>query len=231
MKTLAALKALRAYCANMVSLKADPDGGFAKAGEICKQLCSLGEDGLGRLLQLMNYVRELTKINDLPSEIEFRKLLDAAFAASMVIDCDADPYVPEDWTLVEHIKGGMIESDSPKIFPGTSPSQKIKHGPVLGRTILREFRDKPTCLILNANVLDFWLKHPELIPKVVYRALQSGYKIAFWGTIYHDAAGRAVVRHLFICRDTRQLFHGWKEIDTPCELDYLAAVIEREVKP
>ncbi len=225
MKTLAALKALMAYCTNMVSLNADQEGGFAKAGEICKQLLSLGEDGLGRLLQLMNYVKELTKREDLPPENEFRRFLDNNSTTGETIDCDADPFIPNDWNdwkAGKHIKGGMLKSDSPMIFLYISPHQKAS-GHSHGYTLLKGFMDEPAFLTLNANVLDHWFKHPGQIPKGIYKALQLGNKIVFWGTIYVMGDGSSVVRYLYLSRVTGYLACNHIYVNSYVVSDFLAA--------
>ena len=57
-----------------------------------------------------------------------------------------------------------------------------------GNKLRKELANKD---VLNANVLDYLLAHPELIPEE-----WKGKLIFFWGTIYRDSDGRLYVRYL-----------------------------------
>ena len=92
-----------------------------------------------------------------------------------LIDCSADPYIPGGWTVEEHQKGGTLEWDSAKILLFLAEKQKT--GLITGHDLRKELVDKP---VLNANVLDYLLAHPELIPE----DWKEGEYIFFWGTIY-----------------------------------------------
>jgi len=52
--------------------------------------------------------------------------------------------------------------------------------------------------VYNANLLDYLLAHPELIPDS-----WKGKAVFFWGKIYRVSSGRLYVRYLF--------FHGHGE--------------------
>ena len=109
------------------------------------------------------------------------------------IDCDADPFVPSGWTVESHKKGGQFAFDPTKINLYLSPNQQ--NGKVIaGNELRRELASEPT---LNANVLDFLIKNPHLIPEK-WKKNASGITryIFFWGTIYRDSYSRVCVRDL-----------------------------------
>lgn len=97
-----------------------------------------------------------------------------------IIDCDAAPFVPDDWTVEEHKKGGMLDLDKTKIELYLSRRQRRSEF-VEGNKLRKELQDKP---VLNANVLDYLLKHPFLIPEK-----WKGETVFFWGTIYNCIRG------------------------------------------
>jgi len=105
-----------------------------------------------------------------------------------IIDCDANPFLPVGWKGIEsHKKGGMLEWNPTKVKLYLSPNQQDGKT-IKGHNLRKELENEP---VLNANVLDYLLAHPELIPeewkeKYVY----------FWGTIYRDSVGRLCVRYL-----------------------------------
>lgn len=107
-----------------------------------------------------------------------------------IIDCDAPPFLPKGWQVEEHRKGGQLEWDEwdpARVQLWLSESQQNgKH--IEGNRLREELADKPC---LNANVLDYLLAHPDLIPEDWKRLC-----IFFWGTIYCDVDGRLCVRHL-----------------------------------
>jgi hypothetical protein len=108
---------------------------------------------------------------------------------SHIIDCDADPFVPKGWKVDEHKKGGQLELDPAKIQLYLSPDQKD------GNKLRKELADKP---VLNANVLDYLLAHPRLIPEEWKKDDNGNTRYTFfWGTIYCDFAGYLSVRCLY----------------------------------
>lgn len=104
-----------------------------------------------------------------------------------LIDLDAKPYVPDGWKVEEHIEGGEFKWNLEKV--GFYWSKKQKDGNVIGGNDLRkELKNKP---VFNANLLDFLLKNPHLIPDS-----WKGKAIFFWGTIYRGSDGHLYVRCL-----------------------------------
>lgn len=104
-----------------------------------------------------------------------------------LIDCDADPFIPESWEVLEHQKGGIVRFNASKIDLYLSKPQR-KGNSIEGNKLREELKNKK---VLNANVLDFLLKNPHLIPED-----WKGKAIFFWGTIYCSSDGDLYVRYL-----------------------------------
>lgn len=106
-----------------------------------------------------------------------------------IIDCDANPFLPQGWHGVEeHKKGGQLKLDVSKIKLHLSPNQ-VNGKVIEGNKLRKELASEP---VLNANVLDYFLAHPELIPEE-----WKGNYIFFWGTIYRNSFGDLYVRCLY----------------------------------
>jgi len=103
-----------------------------------------------------------------------------------LIDCDANPFIPAGWSVEEHKKGGPLKFDPSKI--SLYLSKKQKKGSIEGNDLRKELANQP---VLNANVLDYLLAHPELIPEE-----WKGKAVFFWGTIYRHSDGYLCVRCL-----------------------------------
>ena len=72
---------------------------------------------------------------------------------------------------------------------------------IRGTELREELKGKP---VLNANVLDYLLKHPELIPEE-----WKGKAVFFWGTIYRDSRGNLCVRCLYWDGSRWYWSHNW----------------------
>lgn len=105
-----------------------------------------------------------------------------------MIDCDADPFVPDGWTVEEHARGGQFEWDPTRVRLYLSTRQR--DGKVIeGNRLRAELRGRP---VLNANVLDYLLAHPQLIPDTWKRK-----SVMFLGTVYRHADGGLGIRILY----------------------------------
>jgi hypothetical protein len=103
-----------------------------------------------------------------------------------LIDCDTQPFTPKGWKVEEHITCGKL-----KFNPTEIPlylSEKQKKGFITGNDLKNELSGR---LVMNANVLDYLLVHPELIPED-----WKGKSVFFWGTIYRDSDEDLLVRYL-----------------------------------
>jgi hypothetical protein len=102
------------------------------------------------------------------------------------VDLDAPAFVPDGWEAKSHIKGGRFKFD-PKLV-GLYCSDQQKAGRIHGDKLYELLKDKDC---FNANLLDFYLAHPELIPES-----WKGESVFFWGTTYSCARGHLYIRYL-----------------------------------
>ncbi len=128
--------------------------------------------GEEKLRQILSYVRGYAKIT----------------STKYVIDCDTKPFVPQGWKVEEHKKGGQLILDVSRIKLHLSPNQ-VYGKYIQGNKLRKELASE---LTLNANVLDYLLAHPELIPEE-----WKGKYTFFWGTIYRISGGYLYVRSLY----------------------------------
>ncbi len=104
-----------------------------------------------------------------------------------VINCDADPFVPDGWSVEEHRKGGAFKWNAEGVTLHLDKRQE--NGKWIEGNKLREaLAGKP---VLNANALDYLLANPHLIPEE-----WKGKAVFFWGTIYRNRDGDLCVRCL-----------------------------------
>jgi hypothetical protein len=192
MTILAAINFVLKLFRALIDAGMDKEGHLARVNELLTQLKTLGDEDLGRMLQRMNYVRELFTRSVLPPLDDFKAFLNQII---QIIDCDAKPYIPDGWKVVEHQKGGKMEWDPTKIQLYLSDSQKDGKY-IEGNKLRKELKNKP---VLNACVLDWLLAHPEFIPE----EWKEEY-VFFWGTIYRRSDGALRVRYL--CWDDG----GWR---------------------
>lgn len=114
-----------------------------------------------------------------------------------VIDLNDDTFVPDGWKIEEHQKtangSGAIEWDPSKVVFYLDDDQK--NGLFIeGNKLSKRLSRKP---VLNANVLDYLLKNPDLIPES-WKKDEGGNTryIFFWGTIYRNSEDKLFVRSL-----------------------------------
>ncbi len=106
-----------------------------------------------------------------------------------IIDLDADPLIPfNNWKVEEHKKGGKFTWDSTKVELFLNKEQK-EGGSIEGNELRNELIGEP---VFNANLLDYLLDNPHLIPEE-----WKGKSVFFWGTIYCGFNGPLYVRYLF----------------------------------
>gem|GEM_PF-1483399 len=103
-----------------------------------------------------------------------------------IIDCDAAPSLPKGLTLEYHKKGGKLLWNPKDFKLRFHPEQE--NGVVGGYTLREWLKNEP---IYNANVLDYWLAHPYIIPLEC-----KGKWTYFWNTIFSDPDGTLYVRYL-----------------------------------
>ena len=111
-----------------------------------------------------------------------------------LIDCDTAPFIPQNWQVEEHQKGGFFKWNSAEVkFYLSEPQRQDKV--IEGNKLRQELADKP---VLNANVLDYLLAHPHLIPEEWKRDEKGCVRgILFLGTTYRGPSNRLFVRLLY----------------------------------
>ncbi len=97
-----------------------------------------------------------------------------------VIDCDSVPYTPSCWGLEEHVNGGQLEWNPDKVELYRDERQRKVKG-LAGKDLRKSLSSKQ---VMNANVLDYLLANPELIPNEWKK-----FTVYFWGTIYLGGEG------------------------------------------
>ena len=141
------------------------------------------DEQLGQLSRKQNdlFRRVRDGTLDVPSVLSgLQGLIEGDFGQH-IIDCDADPWCPNGWTVEEHKKGGQWEFNPDKVEFYLSNRQDGNKC-IEGNKLRRELENKS---VLNANVLDYLLSHSHLIPKS-WKTDKYGnpHQIFFWGTIY-----------------------------------------------
>jgi hypothetical protein len=139
-----------------------------------------------------------------------------------LIDCDAAPSVPDDWSVVEHRKGGLWRWNPARVSlyyakkTITTPDE---------RQIIRghDFREElmNNQLVMNANLLDYLLAYPALIPEE-----WKGKIIFFFGTIYHLHVGGLCVRGLYWDKDQHCWYDYFRWLDWAFDSSCEAAVLK-----
>src|SRR5205807_6458708 len=104
-----------------------------------------------------------------------------------LVDLDADPFIPKGWSVPEgcHQKGGIFTWGASKVSLYLSESQKEGKW-TEGKELRKDLAGKP---VFNANLLDYLLKNPHLIPEE-----WNDQFVFFWGTIYRVSDDGLCVR-------------------------------------
>lgn len=160
----------------MSELKLDVDQGgelkaaFRRGGWTNEEIKKLCEGGL------LEWVRDVILGRAIISPVEH------------LIDLDSDPLIPKGWKVQEHKKGGKWKFDPKQVKLHLSKIQ-MSDKTIVGIELRKELASLP---VMNANLLDWYLAHPEFIPEE-----WESKAVFFWGTIYRDSDGGLCVR--FLC--------------------------------
>jgi len=142
-----------------------------------------GELNLGQIEALVNVIGGLEVVKSLIGGTVKAVIT----TAKPIIDMDANPYVPNNWKVESHKKGGQLEWNLERIQLYFSEQQNGDKW-IEGNKLRKELKTQSVC---NANLLDYLLAHSELIPES-----WKGKAICFWGTIYRYSDGNLYVRYL-----------------------------------
>lgn len=158
--------------------------------EVCQTLEVLDRLGVSR--------EDLTRFREATMEEKTAvvKLIKGTTVEVGVVDLDADPFVPENWTVEEHRRGGKFLFEPSKM--GLYTDEHQKGGFIQGYELRRRLASQP---VLNVNVLDFLLANPRFILEEWGGDGSRGRgrhsrQIFFWGTVYKSGAGVSCVRYL-----------------------------------
>ncbi len=139
---------------------------------------------------------------------EFRRVLlgEATIVhKEYVIDCDAFPFVPDGYAVESHFKGGaytwvkeaqaeaLYLSDQQEGRIGTDSNSSIPGHYLYGELVSRNIP------VLNANVLMFLLKYPQIIPEE-----WRNRRVHFWGTVYRNKNNHRYVLCLYCTNNVWQ---------------------------
>ena len=139
---------------------------------------------------------DVTKLRSQPETLKQFKPVLMGTAEVVVkthtIDCDAHPYVPDGWSIrkedqLKSSVSGQLVWSLDKVELHTCPEQE--KGTIKGDKLRKKLEGQP---VLNANVLDYLLANPQLIPEQ-----WKGKYVFFWGTIYRYSYGFLYVRFLY----------------------------------
>lgn len=142
-----------------------------------------------RAKNLLEYVGEGCPRVDYTQPVpQAKKARNQKQSASIVIDLDAGPFVPDGWKVEEHQKGGQFAFDQSKVTLHLHTGQ-LNGGRIKGTSLQKKLTNLP---VMNANMLDWYLAHPQHIPEE-----WKGKYVFFWGTVYRDRFGNLCVRCLY----------------------------------
>lgn len=153
---------------------------------------------------------DLKRFRKSPNRVkaEVAKLIKGTAMNGTIIDCDAAPFVLDVWKVEEHKKGGQLIFD-PSHFEFYLDEGQENDKYVEGNKLRQRLAGKP---VLNANVLDYLLANPDLIPEE-WKTDETGNTryIFFWGTVYRDrgSSGDLCVRCLYWDGDGWRWRYGW----------------------
>ncbi len=163
----------------------------------------------GELVKALGQGDNLAKVRDLLLGRATLQIIDH------IVDGDADPFLPNGWTVESHQKQGAckIERKGDDLYVngkklGFYLAKGQQNGKAIeGHKLRKELADKPT---RNANLLDRLLANPELIPDS-WKVDANGNTryIFFWSTIYRNSGGVLYVRYLYWFDGQWQWRYAW----------------------
>jgi len=126
--------------------------------------------------------------------------------SALVVDLDAVPFIPEGWAVESHQQGGQFVFDASQLKLCRAADQRIGEQFIGGRKLWLETENWP---VVNANILDFLLANPHLIPED-----WKGKSVFFWGTVYRELDYKNLcVRYLY-----------WNDVQWQWKFHYMSYV-------
>lgn len=172
-------------------------------------------DGTLKYDEVMTGLQKII-IENLPSHLAVEKGTHEIKAIEHTLDCGGSPYTPNGWSVEKHQGNGIVhlekKSDGQLYVNGKKVILFLSKKQTKGRTVIgNELREEVSKKeILNANILDYLLAHPELIPEDWKKDEKGNTRyIFFWGTIYRYSGGDLCVRCLYWGDGAWNWGHGW----------------------
>lgn len=171
----------------------------------------------GQTHQLMNALEhagftsgDIASLGQSPLLPEFRRVLighSEIVQRVHIIDCDANQPKSTGWEVLTHKRMGGFAWGHDKVRLHLVKQQLDRTG-IGGYELNELLKCTP---VLNANVLDYLLKSPRLIPEE-----WKGKNNFFWGTVFRTQGGDQRVKYLFWAGfrwkwDSRWLGAKWRE--------------------
>ena len=153
---------------------------------------------LGDALELAGFTTdEVTKLRNFSQLKDLRCVINGhakIVTVKHVIDMDVTPCIPNGLRIdpkdqPQKQVRGQVEWSPEKFQPYLSKDQTTGKKWIGGHDLRKELEGQ---LPYNANLLDYLLAHPELIPEEL-----KGKATCFWGTIYRDSLDYLCVRYLY----------------------------------
>jgi hypothetical protein len=166
-----------------------------REGQTHQLMDSLEEKGF-----TSDLITKLGQFDDMPELIAVLNGESEIVPTKYIVDLDADPMIPDGWEKEEHTKGGQFEFD-PKQIALYLDEQQQAGGVILGNNLRKKLEGKG---VYNANLLDFYLANPQLIPEE-----WKGKSVFFWGTIYRRSRGVLCVRYLYWSSGMWRWYYRW----------------------
>jgi len=152
-----------------------------------------------RLTTILNLIIKSRESNEI--ELEELEEKEKEFTSDHIINLSSYPYVPENFSLEEHVGEGLFEFSPNNVSLYLSGKQ---NGGIKGDELREVLVGEP---VLNANVLDYLLAHQELIPES-----WKGKELYFWGTIYCHHNEGLCVRCLYWDDSKWSSIFGWLDV-------------------
>ena len=112
---------------------------------------------------------------------EYKKLACVDF--SVPPRCPCGLLIADDWWQIRSRVKGVVDVNGIGICLHTEERQVRYRAYPSGQILSHELAGKRVC---GAQLLDFYLSHPDKIPDSIKKKLEEGVDIFFWGTIYVD---------------------------------------------
>lgn len=137
------------------------------------------------------------------------------YKKSACVDFNVPPRCPyglliadDRWQIRSRVKGAVDVNGIETCLHTVERQVRYRAHPS-GQILSHELAGKRVC---GAQLLDFYLSHPEMIPGPIKEKLEEGVDVFFWGTIYVDHE-RHCVRFLRFERSMNRFVGGLMNLD------------------